>query len=90
MRTEFVPHPCSGRVRDVPVPDSERELKTVEDFVEGFTLNPKKNLYLQAFYLEARLGIEHQLLSASNHHNSQQHKPLRSFPNVFNPLTRVL
>ena len=30
MRTDFVPHPCGGRVRDVPVPDSERELKSLK------------------------------------------------------------
>ncbi len=30
MRTDFLPHPCSGRVRDVPVPDSERELKSLK------------------------------------------------------------
>jgi hypothetical protein len=26
----MLPHPCSGRVRDVPVPDSERELKPLK------------------------------------------------------------
>src|ERR1019366_10705561 len=30
MRSDFLPHPCSGRVRDVPVPDSERELKSLK------------------------------------------------------------
>jgi len=39
--------------------------------------------------LEAEVGIEHQLLSDSKHHNSQQHKPLRSFPNEINHLTRI-
>jgi hypothetical protein len=30
MRTGFISHPGSGRVRDVPVPDSERELKPLK------------------------------------------------------------
>jgi len=30
MKAELLPHPCSGRVRDVPVPDSERELKPLK------------------------------------------------------------
>ena len=30
MAVDFVSHPCSGRVRDVPVPDSERELKSLK------------------------------------------------------------
>src|ERR1019366_771969 len=30
MRTAFLPHPCSGRVRAVSVPDSERELKSLK------------------------------------------------------------
>ena len=40
--------------------------------------------------LEARVGIEHQFMFNSYHRNSQQHKPLRSFLNVFNPLIRAL
>ena len=30
MRTDFLSHPCSGRVRAVFVPDSERELKPLK------------------------------------------------------------
>jgi len=30
MRPDLIPHPSSGRVRDVPVPDSERELKPLK------------------------------------------------------------
>jgi hypothetical protein len=48
--------------------------------------NPLQKCNLE---LEARVGIEHQLLSDSKHHNSQQHKPLRSFPNEINHLTRI-
>ena len=48
--------------------------------------NPLQKCNLE---LEAEVGIEHQNLFYSNRHNSQQHKPLRSFLNVFKPLTRV-
>jgi hypothetical protein len=40
------------------------------------------------FNLEARVGIEHQSVTFANLRNSQQYKPLRSFLNVFNGLTR--
>ena len=48
-----------------------------------------KPLPLKRFGMEARVGIEHQTDTFQNLHNSQQHKPLRSFLNVFNVLTRV-
>src|ERR1017187_6736682 len=51
-----VSHPCSGRVRDVPVPDSERELKSLKISLR-FSQVSNKTLYLQAFYMEARVGI---------------------------------
>jgi hypothetical protein len=47
---------------------------------------PLKPLLHPQFGLEARVGIEHQFKFASNHRNSQQHKSLRSFLNVFNLL----
>jgi hypothetical protein len=37
MRSDLLPHPCSGRVRDVPVPDSERELKPLKISLKIFT-----------------------------------------------------
>jgi len=40
--------------------------------------------------LEAEVGIEHHNPIRADIRNSQQHKPLRSFLNVFNLLTRVL
>ena len=40
--------------------------------------------------MEAEVGIEHQYVLFSNRHNSQQHKPLRPFLNVFNGLTWVV
>jgi RNA polymerase sigma factor (TIGR02999 family) len=40
--------------------------------------------------LEARVGIEHHNPIRTDPHNFQQYKPLRSFLNVFNGLTRVL
>jgi hypothetical protein len=39
--------------------------------------------------LAAMAGIEHAIRFASKLRNSQQHKPLRSFLNVFKPLKRV-
>ena len=48
-----------------------------------------KTLTQKRFGLEARVGIEHAIGFATNLNNSQQHKPLRSFLNVFKPLKRV-
>jgi hypothetical protein len=39
--------------------------------------------------LEAEVGIEHQSVMFQNLRNSQQHKPLRPFLNVFKRLIRV-
>jgi len=50
---------------------------------------PLKPLLHSQLGMEAGVGIEHQFVFFSNHHNSQQHKPLRSFLNVFNTRIRV-
>jgi hypothetical protein len=36
MGSEFVLHPYSGHVRDVPVPDSERELESLKVSLKVF------------------------------------------------------
>jgi hypothetical protein len=42
MRSDLLPHPCSGRVRDVPVPDSERELKPLKISLKIYPPTPIK------------------------------------------------
>jgi hypothetical protein len=56
MRTELLPHPCSGRVRDGRATDSERELKSLKIPLK-IPLKLQKTLHLQAFFMEARVGI---------------------------------
>ena len=49
MAADFVSHPGSGRVRDVPVPDSERELKSLKISLKIFPRlqsNPHKQSVL--------------------------------------------
>jgi hypothetical protein len=53
------------------------QVSVLVSVADAHAINPLLHTQLG---LEARVGIEHQLLSTSNRHNSQQHKPLRSFP----------
>jgi hypothetical protein len=57
MRTGFVSHPGSGRVRDVSAPDSERELKSLKISLKVPPSAPPKPLYLRDLEMEAGVGI---------------------------------
>ena len=78
----------SGELKPVK-PNSYGVVNMVSVLVSVADSYATKPLPLKRFRMEAEVGIEHQLLSDSKHHNSQQHKPLRSFPNEINHLTRI-
>lgn len=63
MRPDFLSHPCSGRVRDVPVPDCERELKSLKISLKICPLLREKSRIYGPFFMEARVGIEQRLQS---------------------------
>jgi hypothetical protein len=82
MRTGFVSHPGSGRVRDVPAPDSERELKSLKISLKVPPSAPPKPLYLRELEMEAGVGIalRNPLFRHKIARSSGESSRIRSYP----------